>query len=69
MLNLIGEIPPAARRLDVADATLHASVVIDEPTFDQAGDATDGFTPHGAISVKGRAEEVAVFALPLDPAA
>lgn len=65
----IGDTVNVASRLEGQTRTLDAAVVIDEPTFEQAGDATGGFAPRGAISVKGRAEQVPVFALPLDPAA
>lgn len=65
----IGDTVNVASRLEGQTRTLDAAVVIDEPTFAQAGDATGGFAPRGAISVKGRAEQVPVFALPLDPAA
>lgn len=65
----IGDTVNVASRLEGKTRDLDAAVVIDGVTFEAAGDAAAGFEPRGGVPVKGRKEEVPVYALPLDPAA
>ncbi|MDG2306843.1 MAG: adenylate/guanylate cyclase domain-containing protein [Candidatus Binatia bacterium] len=65
----IGDTVNVASRLQDQTRDLEAAVAIDGPTFDDAGDATTGFEPRGEVPIRGRKEQVSVYALPLDPAA
>ncbi len=66
----IGDTVNVASRLQGQTRDLEAAVAIDGPTYDAAGqDATTGFEPRGHVPIRGRREQVSVYALPLDPEA
>lgn len=65
----IGDTVNVASRLQGQTRALEAAVAIDGETFAEAGDAALGFEPRGEVPIRGRKEAVAVYALPLDPAA
>lgn len=64
----IGDTVNVASRLQGQTRDLQAAVAIDDVTYDAAGDATTGFEARGEVPIRGRKEQVPVYALPLDPA-
>jgi class 3 adenylate cyclase len=61
----VGDIVNLASRLERLTRELHAAVAIDARTHSTAGDAAAAFRRHEHVLIRGRAEPVDVYALPL----
>jgi class 3 adenylate cyclase len=61
----LGDVVNLASRIERLTRDLHASVAIDAHTHTAAGQAGSGFRRHDRIPIRGRAEPVDVYTLPL----
>jgi class 3 adenylate cyclase len=64
----VGDVVNLASRIQGLTRQLQAAVAIDASTHDTAGESAAGFERQGRIQVRGRAEPVDVYSLPLSAA-
>lgn len=61
----VGDVVNVASRIQGLTRELHATVAIDALTHHTAGDSAAGFERHERVRIRGRAEPVDVYSLPL----
>jgi len=61
----VGDVVNLASRLERLTRDLHAAVAIDARTHRRAGESAASFRRHEQVVIRGRAEPVDVYALPL----
>jgi adenylate cyclase len=64
--SVVGNTTNLAARLQALTREIGAVVAVDGPTRSAAGALCDDFVDHGAVAIRGRAEPVSVFSLPLE---
>ena len=64
----VGDVVNLASRIERLTRELHAAVAIDAHTHRSAGDSVARFRRHERVQIRGRAEPVDVYSLPLAPA-
>ena len=61
----VGDVVTLASRIQGLTRELHAAVAIDARTHGTAGDSATGFERHQRVRIRGRAEPVDIYSLPV----